>query len=196
MSENAAKPSLLAKALLAAQRVIQKSQVAKNGSNDHFGSTYAQLPDVIDAVIPVLNEHGVVVIQLPVPATKDEHLALTTTLIHADSGESVSGTAEVPLSKHDPQAYGSAITYCRRYALQAVLGLKAADDDAEAAVGRAVPKSFGSKKPPKATAVLASRLRKNRDEQDATAKAPKRGKAGIFPKVTAASEEGLDASDT
>lgn len=123
-------------ALLKAQIEIQQTDVKKAGENPHFKSSYAELPDVIDAVIPVLNKNGIVVVQLPTDVGQPNVLALTTLLLHAESGESVSGTAVTPLGKEDPQGYMAAITYLRRGSLMSALGLKAVDDDGEAAVGR------------------------------------------------------------
>ena len=59
-----------------------------------------------------------------------------TKLTHTESGQWQSSIAVVPLPKADPQGMGSAITYARRYALTAMLGLVTEDDDGEAACGR------------------------------------------------------------
>lgn len=59
-------------------------------------------------------------------------LFLTTRLIH-ESGEWIEDMATVPLPKNDPQGYGSAMTYARRYALSAITGLYQDDDDGNAA---------------------------------------------------------------
>ena len=50
-------------------------------------------------------------------------------LVHAESGQFLASLAGIPLSKHDPQAMGSAITYGRRYSLSAMLGIVTEDDD-------------------------------------------------------------------
>jgi hypothetical protein len=42
----------------------------------------------------------------------------------------------MPLSKPDPQGYGSALTYARRYSLASMVGLISEDDDGETACGR------------------------------------------------------------
>lgn len=133
MSETIPPPSKLAKALLAAQRKI--TRVIKDSENPYFKSKYADLSAVISHVKPILNGENLVFIQMPVPASRDGYAALTTTIMHED-GESVSGTAEAPLAKNDPQAYGSAITYLRRYSLTAATGLMidGEDDDGESAV--------------------------------------------------------------
>ena len=60
------------------------------------------------------------------------HIRLTTRIVHS-SGEWIEGTATMPIVKNDPQAYGSAATYARRYSLAAIVGLYQDDDDANAA---------------------------------------------------------------
>jgi hypothetical protein len=126
----------LAKALLLAQQEIDVA--VRDGENPAFKrgndkSTFATLESVIDAVKPALNKHGIVFIQALTPPPFEGYLALTTTLIHAESGESISGTAVVPLDKATPQGFGSATTYTKRYSLAAFLGLKTEDDDGNAA---------------------------------------------------------------
>lgn len=173
----------LAKALLAAQQEIEG--VSKDATNPHFKSKFADLTSVIEATVPTLNKHGIVVIQLPAPAP-DGHLALTTTLLH-ESGESISGTAQVPLSKQDPQAYGSAMTYARRYSLGAAVSLKFLDDDAEAAVGRGAEK-VDVPPPPKG-------LNFGKKKTEPKNEAPPRGKTGLFPKVNATEGDKFKEAD-
>jgi hypothetical protein len=103
----------------------------KDSKNPHFRSSYASLSAVIDAVIPVLNEHGVGVLQMP--HLDETQVQLTTVLLHS-SGQMVSSTVATPMGKkNDAQAVGSAITYLRRYSLQAIMGLPVEDDDGNAA---------------------------------------------------------------
>ena len=66
-------------------------------------------------------------------------MCLTTRLFH-DSGEWVEDTATIPLPKNDPQGYGSAATYGRRYALAAITGLYQDDDDGVGAMRPAAKK--------------------------------------------------------
>jgi len=49
------------------------------------------------------------------------------------SGEWIEDTATCPLPKQDPQGFGSALTYLRRYSLSAICGLYADDDDGDRA---------------------------------------------------------------
>jgi hypothetical protein len=121
--------SKLAVALLAAQKAI--TFASKDASNPFFKSKYADLPTVIDAVKPALNDAGIVFIQSATPSDSGT-LSLVTRLIH-ESGEWIEDTAIAPLQKNDPQGYGSAITYLRRYSLAAITGLYQDDDDGQAA---------------------------------------------------------------
>jgi hypothetical protein len=89
------------------------------------------LPSVIDAVKTALNDAGIVFLQTPSPSP-DGMLYLTTRLLH-ESGEWIQDTATTPFPKQDPQGYGSAITYLRRYSLSAITGLYQDDDDGNAA---------------------------------------------------------------
>jgi hypothetical protein len=67
-------------------------------------------------------------------------MSLTTILAH-ESGEWISQEMSLPVSKVDAQGAGSAITYMRRYALAAVVGVVQADDDGNAASIKINPKS-------------------------------------------------------
>ena len=119
----------LAPALLAAQKAI--TFAAKDTANPFFKTKYADLPCVIDAIKGPLNDAGIVFTQSASPSDPG-FLAMTTRLIH-ESGEWIEDTATLPLPKADPQGYGSASTYARRYALAAITGLYQDDDDGTAA---------------------------------------------------------------
>lgn len=104
--------------------------VPKNKKNHNKGF-YAGLEDIMGAIRKPLKEAGLVVSQLPGDGT------LTTLLAHFESGEFVSSTITLSAANKDnPQAVGSALTYARRYALSAILGLPIGeeDDDAESAI--------------------------------------------------------------
>ena len=55
------------------------------------------------------------------------------------SGEWISATLSMPVERETAQGFGSALSYCRRYALTAMLGIAAEDDDAEASKGTVAP---------------------------------------------------------
>jgi len=133
----------LAPALLKAQKSM--GVALKDSKNPFFKSKYADLNSIIDAAIPALNEQGIAVLQSPSMAYSDHGKVVSTieTVLLHESGEYIAGISEVVAAKaNDPQAAGSATTYARRYGLQAMVTLKAEDDDGEAAMGR---KSDGPK---------------------------------------------------
>ncbi len=112
--------------------------VGKNSVNPGFKSRYANLETVVDTARPELQAVGVVFLQSG-GAIVDGVMAMTTRLIHADSGEWIEGTMDIALGKRDPQGVGSAQTYAQRYHLMAMLGLPPVDDDGEAAMDRSRP---------------------------------------------------------
>lgn len=120
----------IAKAYVAAQKSMDA--IKKAARNDHFKTKYADLAEVVEAVVPALNEHGIGVIQNAV--NDGDWVSITTTLLH-ESGSSVSSTLRLRPSKTDPQGVGSAITYGRRYSLLAMTGAAPEDDDGNAASG-------------------------------------------------------------
>lgn len=121
----------LAKALWKAQGALRPA--IKDATNPFFKSKYADLEAVWDACRAPLQANGLTVTQFPGYAMGDPPFAtLTTVLIH-DSGEWIAGTAGAPLKQPDAQSVGSALTYLRRYALAAVVGVVAEDDDGNAA---------------------------------------------------------------
>jgi hypothetical protein len=120
----------------------------KDSVNPHFKSRYADLATVRDAILPVLNRHGLAVLQLPCEI--GDAAALTTVLSHT-SGEWVETTMRLRPVKGDPQSVGSALTYARRYTLQSLAGVAAEDDDDGGAAGRTparVPAARPAAKPP------------------------------------------------
>jgi len=124
----------LANALVAVQRELVT--VTKDGKNPHFKSTFATLAAVREAC-SALTEHGVAFTQItrmPVEG-EDAAMVLITRLLHT-SGQWMESEYPVRPVKQDPQGLGSALTYARRYALMAIVGIAPEDDDGEAASGR------------------------------------------------------------
>lgn len=103
----------------------------KGKVNPHFKSSYADLQTCISAVIDALNEQGIALMQ--VCHECESGVTVETVFVH-ESGEQLSGgKLHVPANKQDPQQYGSALTYCRRYSLQAAAGFAQEDDDGNSA---------------------------------------------------------------
>lgn len=129
----------LAAALSKAQGDI--TGALKDSSNPFFKSKYADLASCWDACRAQLSENGLAVIQ-----TTDiiaDRPVLVTTLAHS-SGEWIKSITPILTKDDSPQAQGSGITYARRYALAAIVGLAQIDDDAEAAQGRGKKETFDS----------------------------------------------------
>lgn len=99
---------------------------SKDAKNPFFGSTYADLASIIEAAREPLTKNGLAYQQI---VHNGDAASVETLLIH-ESGEFLScGVISIMPSKRDPQGFGSAITYARRYSLQAALGIAAEDDD-------------------------------------------------------------------
>lgn len=122
-----------AEAFLKMQAAIKPA--IKDTANGAFkGTKYADLGAVWDAIKGPLHECGFSVIQSP--DFDGEVMWLRTTILHV-SGERIEGRYPLRPSKPDPQGYGSALTYARRYSISAMLGVIADDDDdGNAASGR------------------------------------------------------------
>jgi hypothetical protein len=103
------------------------------------------LEAVIDTIKPPLVANGLFFTQHCHPS---DHGVSVETMLHHASGESMSlGTLYVPANKQDPQGFGSALTYARRYGLQTGFGVPTEDDDGNAAVRSAAPSSSAPTNP-------------------------------------------------
>jgi hypothetical protein len=123
----------LAAALAKAQS--EMTHAAKGVDNTFFKSKYADLPAVIDAARPHLAKNNLSVVQI---TDFDEAglATLVTQLIHS-SGQWMRSWYPVRPVKNDPQGFGSALTYARRYSYAAITGTASIgeDDDGNAASG-------------------------------------------------------------
>ena len=131
----------IASALVRAQRGF--APALKTSTNPHFRSKYVDLAGCIEAVVDALNAAGIALIQ----RTSEDSTGVTveTVFVH-ESGEMLEcGKLHVPASKQDPQGYGSALTYARRYSLMAAAGIAPEDDDGNAASKTPAPKVSATK---------------------------------------------------
>ncbi len=120
---------LIAEAFIKAKRSF--SPALKDRTNPAFKSKYADLGACLDAVDDALLANEIALYQETF--MDDTGVTVETVLLHV-SGESLrSGKLHVPASKQDPQGYGSALTYARRYSLMAACGIAPEDDDGNAA---------------------------------------------------------------
>ena len=140
----------IAAALVKAQKAF--GPALKTSTNPAFRSKYAKLENCIEAVIDALNDNGIMLMQQT--RACDDGVIVETLFIH-ESGEMMGGgVLHVPAAKHDPQGYGSALTYARRYSLQAACGIAPEDDDGNVATQavqqkQAAPKPAPAKAPTK-----------------------------------------------
>ena len=115
------------KALAALQQEV--GAIGKDSKG--YGYTYASLDNIVEVITPLLKKHGLGFTQ-PLDGS-----SIKTILFHAESGESIESTLEIPQGvelkgMNQFQVLGSAITYLRRYSLASVLGL-VTDEDTDAA---------------------------------------------------------------
>jgi hypothetical protein len=133
MIESSPEIGELAKALAKAQAEFEP--LTNGALNTHFSNRYASLAEIVKATRPALNKHGIFFSQHP---SAGAGAIMVTTRLQHESAQFIQSTHTIPVSKGDAQGYGSALTYARRQAAQAVLGvaLEGEDDDGEGAVGR------------------------------------------------------------
>jgi hypothetical protein len=126
----------IATALVKAQKEF--APALKDSNNPFFKTKYADLSTCVKAVIDALNNNGIALVQNCHPCP--DGVSVETVFYH-ESGEIINcGVLHVPAAKNDPQGYGSALTYARRYSLMAACGIAPEDDDGNAASrGRPAP---------------------------------------------------------
>jgi len=143
----------LAEALSKAQGSM--SNAAMDGNNPHFRSRYATLTAVWDTCRKPLSDNGLAVVQA-FRVDESGLLLLVTKLVHT-SGEWMLSEYPVTPQKNDPQGFGSAVTYARRYTLSSLVGVVADDDDdGNAASGQQAPARQANGKPAPAPVQVAT----------------------------------------
>lgn len=127
------------RALLEAQRqfpTIHKGKTARipTKNDGEYSYKYADLGDVMDAVLPILHKHDLALTQ-PLVYTENGKVGVGTRIYHSSGHVEDFGELTLPAG-NNPQAAGSALTYCRRYAACAALGIVADEDDDGRAASR------------------------------------------------------------
>ena len=118
----------------------------KGSENPFYNSKYADLSSCIEAVIGALNSNGIALVQHTSEA--DKGVIVHTTFLH-ESGEIMeTGSIFFPAVQNTPQAFGSALTYARRYSLMTACGIAPEDDDGHAG---SQPKAQPTQEPLKQT---------------------------------------------
>ena len=131
----------LAEAMIQVQQTL--SPALKDAENTFTNSRYATLHSVMNACRDALLEHGIWLTQYLV-SVEFNQLGLVTKIVHAETGQWQASLLTMPLPKNDPQGYGSAMTYARRYGLSALIGIVTEkDDDGELASHQREPHNSG-----------------------------------------------------
>lgn len=124
----------LAASLVAAQGELPN--VTKESLNPYFKSKYADLATIMDVIRPILAKNGLSVFNtMGYDINMPDKVIVNTFLMHK-SGQWISGSNAMSVGRGTPQDVGSAMTYARRYGIQAILGVAAElDDDGASASG-------------------------------------------------------------
>lgn len=120
--------------------------VSKGTDNPFFKTKYADLADIWEAIKESMAANNLIVTHLMEPRDGREYL---TTRIYHTSGQYLESVCPIEPVKKDPQGYGSAVTYMRRYSLSALLGIVTDIDDDGNAAGQGDDKQNKPKEPPK-----------------------------------------------
>ena len=148
----------ITKALLAAQKSIEHAIKKTDG----VYTKYADFAAVMSAVKSPLNDNGITIIQA-VDGNAEGKAFIETMLLHT-SGEFISSMTPIYCAKpNDPMAFGSGITYSKRYALQSILGLPTVDDDGEAASKKPIEIPKPTKAEQKAIDAIVVKLQEDAD---------------------------------
>ena len=122
----------IAPALIKAQSQMQG--ITKEGKNPAFKSKYVTLDSILDTLRPILTSNGLMLTQGSQEPQAMQAVTVESRIIHT-SGEWISTTVTIPVTKPDAHGLGSALTYGRRYSVSALLAISAdEDDDANGAV--------------------------------------------------------------
>lgn len=110
--------------------------LAKSAENPFTKSGYVPLPDLHDAVMPVLEKYDIV----PMETCDDGCLEITFYDVSdpKNARSFHSGSMKI-LETDDAQKNMGSLTYSRRYLFQTMIGVPAYDDDGNSAAGRQVP---------------------------------------------------------
>ena len=140
-------------AVAMAKAQAQVKTALKDSKNPAFKSSYADLASIWDACREALNKNGLCVIQRT--DFDGAEIWLETMLLHT-SGDMITSRYPLRPMKQDPQGFGSALTYAKRYTLAAMVGVVAdEDDDGNAASGRTTQSTDNARQPDRSQAARA-----------------------------------------
>lgn len=107
--------------------------VEKDAQNPFHESSYASLSQILNVIRPILNEQGLVLVQLPINGMEKHSICIKTRLIHVETGQFLeSNSISLIPPKLEAQGYGSLMTYLKRYQITSLLGLSFSEDDTDA----------------------------------------------------------------
>jgi len=124
----------LAGALCQAQSAMTGAK--KGANNPFFKSNYSNLAMVIEAINQPFSDNGLCFVQGA--EMNENRVSVVTRIIHI-SGQWIESETQLPPTKNDAQGVGSAISYAKRYGLQALAGVPSVDDDGNQAVKQQKP---------------------------------------------------------
>jgi hypothetical protein len=131
-------------ALIEVQKEIENPQ--NTATNPFFKSKYAPLPEILNYVRPILNKHGLLLIQ-DTGSCEGNTPFVRTSIVHVETGESLrTEKLGSPLKKKEAQGVGASITYLRRFQLVSLLAISGEDDlDGEQGISSNNKKSTDNK---------------------------------------------------
>lgn len=141
--------------------------VKKDGANPFHKSKYATFESVLDEALPVLHKHGFILNQIG-GTDVNSNQTLRTIVTHVKTGNVVTSDFILVTTKNDPQSIGSSITYFKRYAIQALLGMSTEDDDGQAATHKPKEQQAPPKSKPAELPNAADKLKPKKADQEVT----------------------------
>jgi hypothetical protein len=154
----------LAAALAKAQANYGDLKASQVADAEKYVYKYADLAAVLAAVRPALNAAGIALLQgvaMQRPQGSSGLIVLVETRLIDQSGEWLATTVKLPSGEVAPQKVGSLVSYLRRYALLAMVGVAAEDDDGKEAQQAAPPKRTAPPAPPKTQPATAQPVKRD-----------------------------------
>lgn len=154
--DDSEKQDLICAALVEAQSELSNIEANAEG---HYGK-YATLGDTLNTLRPIFAKHKLAILHLP--ARTGDKPGMEVRIIHS-SGQCISGTTALEITEHNPQKFGSAWTYYRRYTIHGALGItaKGSDDD-----GQAASKSESTRQTKKVANVNSAQAQQDRSNHE------------------------------
>ena len=119
--------------LLAALEVVQSEMPTMPKNSQAYGYKYTDLDTITQTIKPILHKHALAYMQ-SIGSTMQGQVTLTTRLFNSN-GQYIEDTVALPVitstKNNEAQTLGMSITYMRRYALCAMLGITS-DEDVDA----------------------------------------------------------------